>query len=96
MVGAANLRQQQKLLVPAAEIVDSSSRSQELDRRSGRDEGRAAGGRRNDDGRGIGGKTTKGDCKVCLGKTPRQPALRNDPSLPGCQCGVTVSVRGAA
>ena len=39
MVGAANLRQQQKLLVPAAEIVASSSRSQELERRSGRDEG---------------------------------------------------------
>ena len=39
MVGAANLRQQQKLLVPAAEIVASNSRSQELERRSGRDEG---------------------------------------------------------
>ena len=39
MVGAANLLQQQNLLVPAAEIVASSSRSQELERRSGRDEG---------------------------------------------------------
>ena len=39
MVGAANLRQQQKLLVRATEIIDSSSRSQYLERRSGSDEG---------------------------------------------------------
>ena len=40
MVGAANLRQQQILLVRATKIIDSSSRSQEHERRSGRDEGR--------------------------------------------------------
>ena len=39
MVGAANSLQQQKLLVRAAEIIDFSSRSQERERRSGRDDG---------------------------------------------------------
>ena len=94
MVGAANLRQQQKLVVRQAEIIDSS-RSQERKRRSARDE----------DGRPEGVATAMGAAEEVrspkgledlLGEDSTAAGAARRSSPPGCQFGVTFSVRGAA